>query len=98
MLNKEIIRKKVYQESYNPYSAKKFVYDHRNIFDSWTGRYIYQSYPPIIKEISRFKDSVNYWFWVFFEDFYIIYKFDYKPISKEINEMHKDIKTYRKEG
>ncbi len=50
-----------------------------------------------IKEISRFKDLVNYWFWVFLKDFYIIYKFDHKPTNKEINEMHKDIKTYKKE-
>ena len=71
-MKKEIIEKE-HGVFYNAEAAKRFVWEHRNIFAS-SRRYIIGSYPPIIKEISTFPDGKKtYWFWKFLPEKYIIY-------------------------
>lgn len=83
---------------HNPFSAKEFVYNHRNIFADSSRRYIESSYPPIIKEIARFKEKVSYWFWIFKPDKYMIVKFNHKPSKKEYMEMLNMANKFFKEG
>lgn len=71
--------------------AKELVKRRRNIFSDSTRRYIVNDFPPVIKEIDRFKDEVRYWYWVFFPGKIYIFKFDRKPTRREIREVFKRI-------
>jgi len=51
---------------YNAEAAKRFVWEHRNIFGK-SRRYIISSYPPVIKEVSTSpsgKKSLNEQEWL----------------------------------
>jgi len=96
-MKKEAYKGDYYSLAYYPYSAKEFVYQHRNIFADSVRRYIESSYPVVIKEISRHDNEVTYWYWVFFRDKRFIYMFDHKPTEKELKEMWQDINKEYKE-
>ena len=82
-MKKEIIEKE-HGVSYNAEAAKRFVWEHRNIFGK-SRRYIISSYPPVIKEISTSPSGKKvYWFWKFLPGKYIICMFDRRPTQNEI--------------
>ena len=73
-------------------TCKRFVYDHRNVFDKCTRRYVYSTIPIIIKEVSTAPDGrKQYWFWMFRDKYYLIYQFDKKPSKRQLQEMWQDI-------
>jgi len=73
-------------------TCKEFVYNHRNIFDKCTRRYIFSTIPIIIKEVSTAPNGrKQYWFWVFRDKYYLIYQFDKKPSKRQLQEMWQDI-------
>ena len=85
----------------NEYNCKEYVYNHRNILGK-SRRYIDVTFPVVvIREVSTSPEGneKTYWYWAFFDNYYIIYQFNYKPSNKEYNDMRKDIsKEYNKEA
>lgn len=66
-------------------ACKRFVYEHRNIFDRSTRRYVVSTLPTAIKEVSTSPDGQkSYWLWVFRKNYYSVIEFDGKPSRNEI--------------
>jgi len=96
-MKKEVINGNFKQEYYSIHFAKEHVYNHRNIFSKSTRRYVFRTYPPIIKEIDTAPDGKKqYWFWCFLENKKIIYKFNKKPSQNQLKEMLNDFEKERR--
>ena len=94
----EVFERDMREFAYNPELAKKFVWNHRNVFgDSY--RFIESSDPPVIREISISPDGKMkyFWFWVFFPNKYIVFSFKYKPSKKELEKMWEKIREFKNE-
>ncbi len=67
--------------------ARNFVYNHRNIMNDTTRRYIERRYPaPIVKEIGTFEGKKYYTYWVFVPCRYgtLIYIVENKDEAKKL--------------
>ena len=76
--------------------ALDFVYQHRNIFSDSIRKYRYDiiSGAYIVKEVERFNDVINRWYWCFYKDKFMIIKnpSEKDNIAKVVSNWVKEIK------